>query len=324
MRNDEDRRYNWLGGAPIRRLLLVLGSLAAGCGSGGGSYQAALPTRDAVAIKVPGAGSSASASSVRTETLGTQATFYTMTRQISTQLNGAAASFFGFIDQAVATPPSAQDATHAYWGPFTPALSPMTVELAVERVDAQDYNFFLGGKPKGAPDSAFAGLLGGSTHQVDATHGSGQLEVNFTTMNALDPTTNPSTGAIAFVHDNTADPRTVDVHFSDFLDGTAGATPMNATYQYAEHADSSGSFQFGLRSNFDNDANGILEDVALVSRWVASGAGRADLIAQNGSLPAGFVVHATECWDQNFQRVYYTEDVDPSKTEGDVSACALP
>jgi len=64
--------------------------------------------------------------------------------------------------------------------------------------------------------------------------------------------------------------------------------------------------------------------VALVSRWLPSGAGRADLVAQNGSLPAGFVVHAIECWDQNFLRVYYTEDVDPSKTEGDPSACALP
>jgi hypothetical protein len=308
----------------MRRVLLVLGSLAVGCSAGSEPYQAALPTRDAVMIKVPG-DSSASTSSARTEALlGAQATFYTMTRQISTQLNGAAATFFDMIDNAVASPPSAQDSTHAYWGPFTPALSPMTVMLAVERVDAQDYNFFLGGKPKGAPDPAYMGLLGGSTHQVDATHSSGQMEVNFTTMNALDPTTNPSTGAIAFVHDNTADPRTVNVHFGDFLDGTPGATPLNANYQYAEHPDTSGSFQFGLRTNFDNDPNGILEDAALVSRWLASGAGRSDLIATGGSLPAGFTVHATECWDASFARVYYTEDVDPTKTEGSVSACALP
>jgi hypothetical protein len=312
----------------MRRVLLVLGSLAVvGCGGASSDpYRAALPTRAAVSINVPGGGSTAaSTKGARTEALGAQAMFYTMTRQISTQLNDAAASFFGQIDNALASPPSAHDATHEYWGPFTPALSPITVELAVERVDAQDYNFFLGGKPKGAPDTAFMGLFGGSAHQVDATHGSGQLEVNFTTMNALDPTTNPSTGAIVFVHDNTADPRTVNVHFGDFLDGTTpGATPLNATYQYAEHPDTSGNFQFGLRNNFDSDPNNVLEDVALVSRWLASGAGRADLVASGGSLPAGFVVHATECWDQNFGRVYYTEDVDPSKTEGDVSACALP
>jgi hypothetical protein len=308
----------------MSRVLLALGCLAAGCGGGSDAYQAALPSRAALAIKVPGMNGSASGTSARTEALlGTQATFYTTTVQIATQLNGAAASFFGMIDNALASPPSAQDATHAYWGPFTPALSPVTVELAVERIDAQDYNFFLGGKPKGGPDSAYMGIFGGSAHQVDATHGSGMLQVNATTMNMLDPTVNQATGAIAFQHDNTADPRTVDVHFGNFLDGKPGSMPLDATYHYAEHPDTSGSFQYGLRSNFDSDPLGVLEDVALVSRWVASGAGRADLVASGGSLPASFVVHAIECWDASFARVYYTEDVDPSKTEGDPSACAL-
>ncbi|HEY2747243.1 MAG TPA: hypothetical protein VGL86_21620 [Polyangia bacterium] len=304
------------------RVLLVLGALAAGCSASGGAYQSALPTREAVAINVPR--SSGSPSGAKTEVLGTQATFYTMTVQISTQLNGAAATFFDMIDDAVATPPTGHDATNDYWGPFTPALSPMTVALAVQKVDAQDYNFFLGGKPKGAPDSAFTGLLGGSAHPVDAAHGSGQMQVNFSTMNALDPTTNTATGIIAFVHDNTADPRTVDVHFDNFLGDMSGATPLNATYQYAEHPDTSGSFQFALQTNFDNDPQNILEDATIMSRWLASGAGRADLVASSGSLPAGFVVHATECWDASFNRVFYTEDVDPTKTEGSESACALP
>jgi hypothetical protein len=301
---------------------LFLVSLTIGCGAGADSYQSALPTRASVAINVPGA--RASTTGVQEEALGgSPAVFYAMTRQIATQLNDAAAIFFGMIDDAVATPPSAHDATNAYWGPFTPALSPMTIMLAVQRVDAQDYNFFLGGKPKGAPDSAFTGLLGGSAHQVDATHGAGQLEVNFSTLNTLDPTTHPSTGAIAFAHDNTGDARTVDVHFGNFVD-KPGSLPFNATYHYAERPDTSGNFQFGLRTDFDHDPSGDLEDVALVSRWLASGAGRADMVATGGSLPAGFVVHATECWDENFARVFYTDDVDPTKTEGSVSACALP
>jgi hypothetical protein len=297
--------------------------VAAGCSGGSGSYQNALPTREELAINVPGPGSAGS-SSVRTEqTLGAQADFYTMTRQISTQLNGAEAMFFGMIDQAVASPPSGQDASNTYWGPFTPALSPMTVMLAVQKIDDQDYNFFLGGKPKDT-NVDFSGLLGGSAYRMDAGHGSGQMEVNFSEMNALDPTTNPSTGAIAFVHDNTADPRTVDVHFGNFVDGMQGSMPFNATYHYAEHPDTSGSFQFGLRTNFDSDVNGVLEDVALISRWLPTGAGRADLVASGGSLPQGFVVHATECWDASFARVFYVEDVDQTKDEGSIDACALP
>jgi hypothetical protein len=308
----------------MRGILLAVGSLWAGCGAGSDGYQAALPTREAVAIQVPTA-SGVSSASVRREALGaTQATFYTMTVQISTQLNQATSSMFEMIDDAVATPPSGHDANNEYWGPFTPALSPVTVELGVQKVDRQDYNFFLGGEPKGATSPAFMPLLGGSSHQVDAAHRSGKMEVNFTNMNSLDPTTNAATGAIAFTFDDTADPRTVQVHFGDFLDGKPGSQPVNATYQYAEHPDTSGNFQFGLRANFDSDPNNVLEDVALMSRWLASGAGRADLVATGGSLPAGFVVHATECWDASFARVFYTEDVDPTKTEGSASACALP
>ncbi len=307
----------------MRRALLLLALLTVGCAAGDDPYRAAVPTRDAVAINVPG-GSTGTSSAQEEALLGAQASFYTLTRQISTGLNNGAAMFFGLVEKLVATPPTAHDATNSYWGPFTDALSPMTVELGVNRVDAQDYMFFLGGKPKGAPDSAFMGLFGGTAHPIDAAHGSGELDVNFTELNALDPTVNPATGGIAFKHDNTADPRTVDVQFGNFLDGTPGSTPLDALYHYAEHADQSGSFAFGLRTDFDHDPNGILEDVALSSRWLASGAGRADLVATGGSLPAGFVVHATECWDTTFARVFYTEDVDPTKTEGNVSACALP
>jgi len=296
----------------MREALVVLGALLFGCDAGPAHYAAALPTRASLAINVP------PASAVK------PALFYTMTRELSTSLDADAASSFAMIESALASPPTLQDATHAQWGPFASAGSPVMLALAEERVGAADYDFFLGGKAAGAPDSEFTGLLGGKAHWVDATHGSGELEMNFSAMNALDPAKNPATGAIAFVHDNTGDPRTVAVHFADFLDGTPGATPANATYQYAEYADASGSLQFGQRTNFDNDPRGILEDVMLLSRWSSTGAGRADVIAQNGSLPAGFVVHATECWDATTARVYYTEDVDPTKTEGSLSACALP
>jgi hypothetical protein len=307
----------------MRRVLLLIGTLTAGCGgSGGDPYLAALPTRDAVAIRVPGATTGTSGASQQ-GLLGTQAMFYTTTRQISTEINGDAASLFGMIDTAVASPPTAHDATHEIWGPFTDALSPVTVELGVNLVDAQNYMFYLGGKPKGAPDSAFMPMMGGTAHRVDATHGSGELDINFTNMNMLDPTVNTATGGIALLHDNTADPRTVTVHFGDFVP-KPGSTPLNAQYDYAEHADHAGNFTYELFINFDSDPQNVLEDAKFSSRWLGSGAGRTDLVVAGGSLPAGFVVHASECWDASFGRVYYTENVDPTKTEGDPASCALP
>src|SRR5437016_3344578 len=112
----------------MRRVLLFFASLTVGCGAGDDPYQGAVPTRDAVAINVPGA-STGTSSAREHALLGAQATFYTTTRQISTGINNGAGMFFGLVDKVTATPPTAHDATTAYWGPFTEALSPMTVEF---------------------------------------------------------------------------------------------------------------------------------------------------------------------------------------------------
>src|SRR5262245_9041282 len=139
----------------MRRVLLILGSLA-GCGASS-DFQSGLPTRQELAIEVPGGGTTSGAS--QPELLGGQAGFCTMTVQISRQLNGAAESFFGQIDTALATPPSVHDDTHAIWGPFTQALSPVAVVLEVHRLDNQNYEFYLAGKPKNGPDSEYTGLM---------------------------------------------------------------------------------------------------------------------------------------------------------------------
>jgi hypothetical protein len=307
------------------RRVLLLSALGVGCSAVGDPFVAALPTREAIAIRVPGDSPGGTSAASQQALLGAQADFYTLTRQISFQVNGSAATLLTMIEKAVASPPTTQSGTHTFWGPFTDALSPMTVMLAVNRVSGDDYMFFLGGKPKGAPDSVdFTGLMGGTSHRVDAAHGSGQIDVNFTGMNALDPTVNRATGILSIVHDNTADPRTVEAHFGNFLDGKPGSTPLNAHYQYTERADRSGTFKFLLLTNFDTDPQNVLEVAEVSSRWLGSGAGRADLVAMGGSLPAGVVVRAAECWSASFARTYYTENVDPAKTEGAASACALP
>src|SRR5437773_299129 len=120
------------------RRVLLFAWLTAGCSAGAPEAAAALPTREAVAIKVPGASPAASGTSAQA-LLGAQANFYALTRQISTGINNGAATFFDLVEKLVATPPTAQDATNSYWGPLTDPLSPMTAVLGVKRVDAQDY-----------------------------------------------------------------------------------------------------------------------------------------------------------------------------------------
>jgi hypothetical protein len=61
------------------------------------------------------------------------------------------------------------------------------------------------------------------------------------------------------------------------------------------------------------------------SRWDEAGAGRADTDVSGGDLPATIPsVHATECWDARFERVYYTDTASTQPTTGALTACAFP
>jgi hypothetical protein len=309
------------------RVPLLCAVALGGCAAKDDPFLAAVPSRDAVSVTVPGGGgaSTSSAGSVGEASqalIGERATFYVTTRDISRGVNGLVGMFLTLVEQITKHPPTARDATHAAWRPITEALSPATYTFAVETTGPSDFKYVLAGKPKAAPDSAYQPLFGGTAHVVDALHGSGQLAVNFSALAALDDGVHAS-GGMAVTHDNTGEPRKVEVAFHDFLDGNPGAAPLTAGYRYTEKADHSGTFEFGVLTDFDKDGTQV-EAVAIVSRWLGTGAGRSDILAQGGSLPSGFQVHAAECWDAQFGRSYYTENVDAAKTEGSPGACALP
>src|SRR4030095_6819806 len=101
-----------------------------------------------------------------------------------------------------------------------------------------------------------------------------------------------------FVHyDNTGNVRIVAIQFEK------GGTP-DAGYQYRENPDGSGSFPFASLQDVNND--GPQETLAINSRWLLRGQGRADVVAEGGSLPAQQIM--TECWDASFGRTFYQEN----------------
>jgi hypothetical protein len=92
-----------------------------------------------------------------------------------------------------------------------------------------------------------------------------------------------------------------------------------ADYAYTEGADGSGDMTF----NVAGDAGGTAktEQITLRSRWLATGAGRADARITGGDLAAPGAL-ASECWDTFFKRVYYTDNVNFAPTEGVADSCA--
>jgi hypothetical protein len=290
--------------------------LLAGCFPNSDPFKNATPSAKMTQINVPGAaaGASAIAHGGKPQTLGQTAGMYELTRGIAIVVNGGVAIILGTLEAIVDNPSTTHTATTAEWGPYTPALSPVTWKLDVQQVGAQDYTYALRGKPKAADDSQYQTVLAGSSHVVSEVVGSGDFTLDFDIAHALDPTS-LARGQITVHYDNTGDPRVVDVSFKAFDDGKGGTPPDGAMYHYAEHADTSGNLAFAAYDDFDHD--GTKEMVTLTSRWLASGQGRSDGTATGGSLLV--TANVEECWDASFLETYYSDSVHGS--QGDASSC---
>ncbi|MBS1124071.1 MAG: uncharacterized protein H6Q90_6299, partial [Deltaproteobacteria bacterium] len=99
----------------------------------------------------------------------------------------------------------------------------------------------------------------------------------------------------------------------------ANGNPVAADYAYNETAVGGGDMVFDI----DGDAGGgaAIEQVTLRSRWQASGEGRADARITGGDVGSGAI--ASECWDPQFGRVFYTDSVNFAPAEGNVADCAF-
>ena len=128
--------------------------------------------------------------------------------------------------------------------------------------------------------------------------------------------------------------RTVDVSYStkdypisvivDFVSfpNLADLSMTNSVhYEYGVQSDGQGAMKFTLTGDLITTTTAI-EVVAVTSRWLLTGAGRADLTVQQGD---GAGLMQTECWDDSFNATYNdkpwspAEDV-PTGGQGDPTA----
>lgn len=171
---------------------------------------------------------------------------------------------------------------HALAGPVTPPLSPVTFRVVAARVP-DGIAYHLDAKPKQAGDEAYVPVAAGVAS--DDGH-RGQVHLDLAALRALDPGA-PSGGDALTVGYDVAPAET---HLALALDG--------ANYGYVQRAAGSGDLAFSG------------PDGAIRSRWLASGAGRAEV--DDGAV-------AVECWDDQFRRVFFAG---PAGVVGDPAACA--
>lgn len=303
-------------------ITLTIFVLAAGCVQRASDHpiQEILPTADQVKIEVP-EGNAAAAYA-----LGDLADYYVITRNISRDLNGGAAWVLVLVHTIVHFPPTTVDGDVYTWGPWSDALDPAEWRLVVtENLDGS-YDWSFDGKSKLEADSEFITVISGNAVPgVDPHRGTGSFMIDFDAAEQVDPIDNNNRGTVEITYDlenRDGTPATLDMAIQTRQQDEEGnEQDVSFDYAYAKNFDGSGDLQFAIHGDLD-DEGGLFEDAIIRSRWLSIGAGRADVRVSGGDL-GDLTVEASECWNELFRRVFYTDSMEWMPTEGSETDCAF-
>ena len=313
----------------MKRLSLVLAaSLFAACGGTAvDDFRAASPSRQGIDIKTPSNGQALTGDGIGTQSqaLGELSPWYLVTWATTTTVNTATAWVLGVCEAIVSHDPTTATDQQAVWGPYTEPLSPDTFKFTVTKNPDGTYDYALEGKPKAADDSAYVKLIVGHHIPTAAKHiGKGTFTVDWDAARTLGGL-HTDVGSAAFTYErNPHFDVAVGVVFHQVKDGNDPSKRVDAAYAFSQIAGGEGTFEFATLSDWKGlpgSQPGNLERFAIKSRWAHSGAGRADLMASGGDLAQD--VTLSECWGNSFLRVYYTDSLGFTKTEGLESDCAF-
>ncbi|HTQ05436.1 MAG TPA: hypothetical protein VMI54_16345 [Polyangiaceae bacterium] len=257
----------------------------------------------------------------------TPAYWYSFTRDVRDGVNAVTAVVLVSVWVVVHTDPSELDADHAVFGPYDgDSLDPARYRLTVTRIGDHHFRYVLAGQEKSGGD--YLNVLDGDGYSLaSGLHGQGQFVLNLDNAKTLDPSRHENdSGTVTIVHDLPANvgqvpdalPRTITATVSP-----AGQASLDIT-SFA-HVDHTGEIDLTAHTDIDPSHTTALEDVTLVSRWQATGAGRADIGISGGDLPAAGLdaVNAVECWGPDFSSVYYTDSANIQPTTGSPAECVF-
>jgi hypothetical protein len=240
---------------------------------------------------------------------------------MTAQVNGIVGGALDTLTDITRTPPAAIGDDSAVWGPFTAPLSPVAARLSITRVGPGAHQFVLELRPKAGQDSEFAPFLtGASTGAAPGGPGQGQFSLDLDLAHRLDPIANAAEGHLGAGWTVMPDGRRIQVHLGEVHAGSG--PPATADVLSVLHADGSGALAFDATANLVG-APEALESGRVGSRWIPSGAGRADVTVDGGDAKPG--ARITECWNDAFARVY-AQGVSPDGgvgSEGDPAACVF-
>lgn len=312
-------------------LVGVMGT-AAGCvvqeQSGADKFREGIPSQDEVKLEEPVSSGSGSQPMSLEPGMGLQddgtggtayAEYYRFTREMFDGVNLGTAAILGSIWIIVNYPPSTLEDEEAIWGPWTEALSPAEYRFRALETGDDEYDYALEARRKGTDDPWTPVWLGEGFGNEHPDHHKGWFELDFDAANEVDPTrlnADEESGKVRVEYDLRNYPTTIRAYMTD--------QQSDAWFdiRLTTNRDGGGRVDIDALDDIHDVGSTSKEDIAMRSRWLATGAGRADVTIANGDLPEGTIVHASECWSTSFERVYWSDNIGIEPEEGSVAACA--
>jgi hypothetical protein len=275
----------------------------------------AIPTAEDVHIELPDGSSQKGVANA----VGDLSPWYVVTRTVTRDLNGGTGWVLWVVHTIVQFPPTTVDGDTYTWGPWSDALDPAEYRLVVSDLGDETYAWTLDGRSKRDAAATFETVISGTAvaGETEGT-GHGDFTIDFDAAERVNPIDNNARGVVGVVYDLAARHLEMAVSTVENRDGVD--VPVDYDYSYTRAVDGSGDMVFASHGDTD-DAGTLAEDAVIRSRWLSTGAGRADVRLSGGDLGTASVT-ASECWDTTFSVVYYSDSAGFLATEGDNASCA--
>ena len=291
----------------------------------GDEYRKGIPNKATIEVQVPGA--TGQALSVEGE--GKVSEYYRLTRTVSRDVNAGVYFVLSLVREVVRHRPTAVTDNSAVWGPFSEPLEPIAWKVTVTRTTPNEYAYKFEGRDKASLTGNFETVLSGVHRPATGSGGApmegfgeGNFLLDFEARNRLPlPDKDIGSAAITYSRPSLSAPVQITAQFKAVKDDERPGRKVDVDYRYKRNAGGGGELEFTYKP--DAVAAGVGQ-VAVMSRWNEAGAGRADVTAKGGTLPADTQATANECWSTSFASVFVQASWDPSLAYGTEAVCAFP
>lgn len=265
------------------------------------------------------------------------AEYYKDTRAAVLTFNAMVFNLTAFVETVRGYTPTSRNGNQRAWGPFPDDKRPgwemrVVMRRSTESPTLLHMNYWVQVRQIGLDDSAWVSLLAGQyTSQGSARTGYGDIHFNVQSTREVGYPVDTDPGLLELAQLDVCYDRAGDgihcpgstaaaTHVDMQIANVPTAKTQSASYVYEQAQDNSGHMQF----DWQGSEAGFQVKATMSSRWLATGEGRADLVADlTPNLPRQTTL-GTDCWGPDTVATYSARLDQGLLTGTDTSVCVFP